>query len=270
MLENEELLEYNNLTGNEQQFEFVIENYFFAMLSFIAYHELYHILNGHLGYINNVLHLDCSLEERVMTNEEFEKNIVMQIIEANADYCAANFLGFRANIYVPYVVENNYFSGSSKYEIASFQYAMLMISVYLVFLVLENKHFKPTKDFLDRLCESTHPYSSLRARYVLVVLLARLAEIVEEKEAQSIFFSISKVLVSCDRIIYADNDFSKSLVALANTKKASEHLMMLNNCWNDYVKQIKQYAFVPLEENDIIISMPFFVDEEGNMINKEN
>ena len=255
------LLELFHIDSNDKDtIDFTIRAVFDYMTYFIALHELFHIVNGHCGYLKKE-GLSCS-EKWVPLNED--KNFISQILEANADVSASKILARYT-----FLISYNHLEDKTKREemlpLFFFEIKSMYFAIYNLFLLFSHEYEDSFKDCLENMLFYDHPFPSIRMVYTLNKSIQELSAFLKDDEIPFLLDDILKTCIAYDRIFYANNDFAHALQAIAYTKAGATHILKLHNGWNSIYKRLEEFAFYKLDENEYLDEMPYWVDETGDI-----
>lgn len=185
------------------------------MTYFIALHELFH-------------------------NEK--KNLISQILEANADISAAKILARYT-----FLISYNHLEDKTKREemlsMFFFEIKAMYFAIYNLFLLFSHEHEDSFKDCLENMLFYDHPFPSIRMVYTLNQSIQELSTFLKDGEIPVLLNNIIKTCIAYDRIFYADNAFVHALQAIAYTKAGASHILKLHNGWNTIYEELKKFAF---------------------------
>lgn len=240
--------------------DFTTRAIFDYMTYFIALHELFHIVNGHCGYLTKD-GLSCS--ENWVTHDE-TKNLILQILEANADISAAKILARYT-----FLISYNHLEDKTKRDkmlpMFFFEIKAMYFAIYNLFLLFSHEYEDSFKDCLENMLFYDHPFPSIRMVYTLNKSIQELSAFLKDDEIPVLLTDILKTCIAYDRIFYANNVFAHALQAIAYTKAGVSHILRLHNGWNSIYKDFEEFAFYKLDKNEYLEEMPYWVDETGNM-----
>lgn len=222
---------------------------------FIALHEYYHILNGHLEIS---LNSNLLIEKSNVRIIDKEKNLQMQILELDADFCAVRSCIYLINemLLTPEERINHYY--------------FLGFALYYIFLIFQEGAYETfhIKDLLI----SDHPVASIRIIYsfsAMVLYMNCDYNLANSLEYYEIIWKITEVCIYYDRIYYDAETLDLSLTALGYSQKGMDHLNVLHEGWNDIKKKLEKVAYIKLKDNEKVDFKKFvWVDEKGDFIYK--
>ena len=240
--------------------DFTVRAVFDYMTYFIALHELFHIVNGHCGYLTKK-GLSCS-ENWVPLDED--KNLTSQILEANADISAAKILA-RYTFLISYHNLEDKTKRDEMLPMFFFEIKAMYFAIYNLFLLFSHEYEDSFKDCLENMLFYDHPFPSIRMVYTLNKSIQELSTFLKDSEIPVLLNDILKTCIAYDRVFYANNDFAHALQAIAYTKAGASHILKLHNGWNLIYKRLEEFAFYKLDENEYLDEMPYWVDETGDI-----
>ncbi|EID83962.1 hypothetical protein MSI_26290 [Treponema sp. JC4] len=246
--------------------EYFINAIFEYITYFIVLHELSHIARGHCTYLNKQgIKFSMKIDQSLQEHEE--ESFLLQTLELDADSSAIEYL---LN-YLMHLHNDDVKAGNKSWEDLSPLLAELRIlsfSIYFLFIILnisDDNIGNELKLYLENLSWSSHPFPSLRMNNISTKILVYMSRILTAEEQQFYCHYMTKECITFDNIFIAHGNFCDSLVAVASTKKGALHLQQLYQNWNNIREELQEFSFVKLENNDIPKSMPYWVDEKGNM-----
>lgn len=274
MFSNTEVLKLFNLKQSDTKSIHYYKSAIIDYMSwFIALHEFYHILHGHCG--KSSITEEFNIESYKSKTEK--ENFFSQILEMDADCSAVSGLTFDI---VMTAIKTNTFPKNTEETISSEQEYMiyefcreilfLSFSIYDLFLLFSADKKIDIKKAVENLLMYDHPLPSIRMVYTLPWIIHEVSRVLSDKDQNTLFNNISNICIAYDRIFYAKGDFSQSLQAIGNTRKATELRIKLNNGWNDIIPLLKDNAILKLQPREIITELPYWVDDNGKILNKSN
>lgn len=243
---------------NEKNKAHYIDALFFYMLNNTIAHEFGHIAHGHLkkgdceNYIDEMLRI---------TDEDGNnsKNWITQLKEYDADIFAATL---QSNLFLQNWDDN------LKVNLANFD--MMFLANYLCFRVFAEKFGRDFKDYAAKNTdEFDHPYPGIRMYYTIIVYAYWLGEVHGYTEdVFSILSSGYHAIIAYEKQVLNKENIKDSYYSVAFTEKGSQHIMNLNNQWEELVDEYNEYSFIPIQKLGDIDIMPFSVDENGDFFSK--
>lgn len=246
------------------QTEYCINAIYDYMNWFIAFHELFHIINGHCKWLSvmGIFHAEK------LTKNERRDNLQIQIVESDADYCAIQAC---VNLIFIQIINEGAFDEKTdsvrRYDLieaAKQEILFMEFAVYQIFLLFsqEEKAIGNTEDLL----KYDHPYASIRMAYSFSVMIYQLSSFLPMDEVKELVYKIAGICIAYDRIYYAEEAFERSLVSLAFTERGVQHVMRLHNGWNHIVDQLNKYSYIKQKEKEEISELQYWVKEDGTMM----
>ncbi len=235
------------------------------MVWFIAYHEFFHVCNGHCGYFSmkNMLHVEKTGER------DEEENLLVQIMEGDADYSAVC-----ACVKLIFVQARNAGAFDSSKEpvvrkdilnCSKSELIFLEFAIYQVVLIFSDDERGKTQECANNLLKYDHPYASIRMAYAFFAMIYQTGFFLPEEEVVKLVWAMSEICIAYDRIYYAMEDFASSLLSLAFTEKGVQHIMLLHNEWNDLYDELSAYAYLKLKKKEPLDGVYYWVNEDGTM-----
>lgn len=239
------------------------------MTWFIAFHELFHVINGHCKYMTakGVFNVEQSTEENPYNN------LITQILESDADYCAViacvNFIFIQAKNKGAFdeIIDVNI--RDKLIKATEDEVIYLGFAVYHTFLLFSSKEKGKTTDCINSLLKYDHPYSSIRMSYCFMTITHQMNYFLSLDEVKRVIEITIKICIAYDRIYYADGSFDKSLLSLAFTEKGVQHIKLLHNNWNNIIEELKGCAHIMLKEKENINKMHYWVNDNGTMMKQK-
>lgn len=236
------------------------------MIWFIAFHEFFHMINGHCEYLSarNIFNVEKSIER------DLNNNLLGQILESDADYSAViacvNFIFIQARNKGAFdnSVEEN--KRNLLLKAAEGEIVYLGFAIYHTFLLFSSEEKGRTLECVNALLKYDHPYSSIRMAYAFAAITYQVGYFLSRKEVINLVNKIDEICIAYDRIYYAKGSFDKSLLSLAFTEKGVQHIMRLHNSWNDVVDELRKYSYIKLQKKETINKMNYWVNSDGTMM----
>ncbi len=229
-LRNQDLKKY--FWGASQNVGKHVEKVLEDILMFVVLHEYYHILNGHC----DAAELMGICIKEIATDRGKERNRFLQIMECDADYCAA-----RSCMY--FIAERYKDKEELKTEVCFLGFAL-----YYIFLKFQENGYEDF-DYPKNLYAKEHPPASIRFVYVFAVLAYCISHETDERNALEIINRTVSLGIYFDRIYYDAETFKESLSALAYTTRGTGHIDELHMGWNAVRKKLRKFAHVKLRRN---------------------
>lgn len=236
----------------------VMEMLYFYMLNFTIAHEFAHIAHGHLkenscnNYIDEIFELD---------EEEKSRNWATQLKEYDADSLAVMI---QSLLFVQQW-EDDIYANLSRFD-------NMFLANYLCFRTFADKAGRSFRDYMEKdIVEYDHPHPGIRMYYAYILYSYWIGTWKGyTKEVIGVLTSGSHAVVSYEKQVLEKNNIKDCYYSVAYTEKGSQHVMNLNNCWEELIDHFNQYAYVPIEKLGNIESLPFSVNENGDFILKSN
>lgn len=238
------------------------------MLWFIAFHEFFHVINGHCGCMT----ARGIFNAETVTEKNFEDNLNGQIIESDADYCAViacvNLIFVQAKnagMFDENITINRL---QSMMEEVKQEMIFLGFAIYHTFLLFSCNEKESNSKSIDELLRYDHPYASIRMAYTFMAMTYQLTYFLSMDTVKDWINKVAEICIAYDRIYYAKEMFDKSLLSLAFTERGVQHIMFLHNGWNDIVDELKEHAHIALAKKEKIEELYYWVNEDGTMMFK--
>lgn len=231
------------LKSEEQKNVFFQNSYFFA-ISFITAHEMYHILNGHCDICSSN---NSITEEKVC--REVEQNMFSQVLEFDADMCAALFC--------------TAFIWSMARPIGERLHTThcLLFALYNVFYLFNEKSFEELMS--EEFDMYDHPHPSIRLAYCLAGVISEEVAFVNVEAA---IYDMKIAVNECmefDRIILESTKLKDCLTTLAYTKKGTNHVNIISKKWRKVEKYLRKHSYIELRKELSEIKITPWVTNNG-------
>ena len=256
---NQEKLQilFNISESKKEQYK---QTLFFYMLNFIIAHEFGHIAYGHLREKQGEYHID---ETKYASDDSCDKrsckeNWVIQLKEYAADSFAAS---------IQSILFLQCWSTDMKINCATFD--ILFIANYLCFRVFAERMGRNFDEYIEKSVEEyDHPHPGVRMHYTSI----HYANWIGSnhgfgEDVINLLESGNHAVIAYEKRILEKNEFKESYFSIAITEKGVQHIKNLHNGWQDLIDYYNKYAYIPIEKNEKIDSIPFTLDERGNFIN---
>ena len=238
---------------NDKVKDIFFENVYKFMVMFTTRHEAFHILDGHCDIPQNEDHFMAERLKKPIGRD----TLFSQCLEYDADYVASCACARTIFDTYPETLE------AKKMHIRA-----LCFGLYNLFLLFEETAVKSS--FAEKLQrgykDTTHPDPGIRVAYCNAIILAIAAEYLKPEEAVSLFNVIAGECIGFERVLVQHKRLQDCLYAMAYTKQGAEHMLFLNNTWNEVKQKLQPYAKVPLVEKEEADKMPYWIDDEGGFL----
>lgn len=236
----------------------VMELLYFYMLNFTIAHEFGHIAHGHLRESSCNNYID---EIFCLSEGEKTKNWSTQLKEYDADSLAVMIQAF---LFIQQW-EDDIYANLSRFD-------NMFIANYLCFRTFADKTGRSFRDYMEKeIDEYDHPHPGIRMYYAYILYSYWIGTWKGyTTDVIRVLTSGSHAVVSYEKQILEKNSISECYYSVAYTEKGSQHVMNLNNGWEELIDYFNQYAYVPIERLGNIDSLPFSVNENGDFILKLN
>lgn len=241
----------NALFQNEQDTDDVlIERLYKYSVAYIALHELFHIMNGHCDIPKNEEHFVSEKPDMCGA----ERYFFNQVLEFDADRAAV-----RSCMYL-------LLTKTSTYADLFREMGLFSFAIYNVFLKFQNDSKFGFDDYIKHVFYiKNHPYDSIRFSYSFAFIVDGLLQISRQQVVIDHFVvPTAERLVAFEKQVLGVSEVKNCLFAASFTYQGAQHIMNLNNAWNDVAEQLKPYAHMPLAEGEHMSSMRIFLDNAGN------
>ena len=240
----------------EERKPYILNALFFSMLNFTIAHEFGHIAHGHLrddSYGNGI---DEVLEITGEGNSK-SKNWNTQLKEYDAD-------SFAVSIQALLLLQE--WSDEIKINIASVD--MLFIANYLCFLTFAEKTGRNFDKYMEKdIAEVDHPHPGIRMYYAALLYSYWIGRVKGYNE--DVLYALSSgthAVVAYEKTVVESKKIKECYFSVAFTEKGCQHIMNLNNGWQELVDHYSQYAYIPNEKLGIIDTLPVSVNENGTFL----
>lgn len=234
----------------------VLNALFFSMLNFTIAHEFGHIAHGHLRVDSYCNVIDEVLEITDEGNSN-TKNWNTQLKEYDAD-------SFAVSIQALLLLQE--WSDEIKTNIASVD--MLFIANYLCFLTFAEKTGRNFDKYMEKdIAEVDHPHPGIRMYYAVLLYSYWIGRIKGYNE--DVLYALSSgthAVVAYEKTVVESKKIKECYFSVAFTEKGCQHIMNLNNGWQELVDHYNQYAYIPIEKLGDIDSLPVSVNENGTFL----
>ena len=233
----------------------IIEVLVFTMLNFTVAHEFGHIAHGHL---RNGSFGRCFDEMLYISGEGYDRatNWNTQLKEYDADSVA---------LAIQSLLLLQAWEKDIDANIASVD--VLFLANYLSFRILAEKTGRDFDLYMQKeIDEFDHPHPGIRMFYSVLICsywVSRMRGYTEE-----VLHTLSSgmhAVIAYERMVLEKQEIKECYFSVAFTEKGCQHIMNLNNCWQDLVDQYGQYAYIPIEKLDNIESLPVCINEDGTI-----
>ncbi len=213
--------------------------------TFIALHEYYHILNGHL---KSSKHKKALVDEKYSIN--CNNNLYNHITELDADYCATRSCLYFINRNEDYIVSVK----------------MLAFALYFLFINFQVNCYEGMNT-LKHMKNMTHPPAGIRETHVMCRIMYDLMNTLENNKHIDVYKDICELCMYFDRVYYDSYTIDLALFTIAYTKKGSQYLETLHNGWTDIRKELEPYAYIKLKTLEKInIQDDYWINSNGEMM----
>lgn len=247
---------------SEDNKSYLIDALYFYMLNFTIAHEFGHIAHGHLRERINENCIDEMLQMSSETNnkEEKAKNWITQLKEYDADSFA---------VAIQSLLFLQQWKDDIKVNLANFD--VMFIANYLCFRTFAEKTGRNfDMYFIKDIDEYDHPHPGIRMYYSCILYSDWIGRIHGfGEDTLSILTSGSHAVIAYEKSVLDKKEIRECYFLVAFTDKGVQHIMNLNNGWQELIAHFNQFAYIPIEKMGAIDSMPVSVDENGYFIKKQ-
>lgn len=234
-----------------------MEMFFFYMLNFTIAHEFGHIVHGHLKDGSGKNTID-EMRMDFDKGKSKEGNWLTQLKEYDADTFAVMIqtLLFLQQWKDDDIEENR--AIFDKFYLAN----------YLCFLAFAQKTGRSFELYFSKeLDEYDHPHPGIRLYYSYLWYSFLIGSVKGENyDIFSVISSGSHAVVLYERQVLEKEHLKDCYYTVAYTQKGAQHVMNLNNQWQELIDFYNTFAYVPIQKYGFIESMPITLDEEGNIL----
>ena len=241
---------------NEMMDEY-IRRTFDWICNFALLHELFHVLNGHLVY-----KLKLKTQKNYVSGDDKQLSLNFQTMELDADYCAVVEMtrGLISIFYNMDMRKDRSDSDVLQYIIDDLIF--MNVALCVSFSTFVDSRSIKNNDYLS----IAHPTVDIRSSYALEIIYYEINKTFEGLFSEKLFYKISEITIACNRIYFANNNFSNSLVCSAYSKEAVNHKMLLHNNWNNIYEQLQEYALLELHKKEELSDLTYWVDENKKIM----
>lgn len=231
----------------------LVEKLYKFSIEYIAAHELFHALNGHCDIPKNEEHF---VSEKLDISSE-EQHLFNQILEFDADRAAV-----RSCIYL-------LLRGNSTYADLFREVGLLSFALYNVFLVFQNESKIGFDNYIKHVFYfKDHPYDGIRFSYSFAFIVDALLQISLQQVVIDYFiFPTTERFITFEKRVLGVPEVKNCLFSASFTYRGAQHIMNLNNAWNDVAERLRPYAHIPLATGEHIHAMRIFLDDSGKFYN---
>ncbi len=226
--------------------------------NFALLHEMFHIVNGHLQYKQEI-----QKKMNIDSNKLKNYNLEFQTMEFDADYNAIVNMATSLFCIIRKPDMRKKYSNSQILQYIIDDYIFMNVALCISFSTFQDISSFKEGDYLS----VDHPIAAIRYSYATEILINELKKGFDGIFSINKFISkISEITIACNRIYFANNNFTKSLVCSAYNEQAVKHKMLVHNNWNNFYKTLKKYAYLELKEKEELTDLCYWVDEDKNIL----
>lgn len=245
---------------SEENKQKLTETLYRHMLNFVIAHEYGHVAHGHLRENGHENTIDEVLKVSTETMDEARRknNWLSQLKEYDAD-------SFAVAINSALLIQE----WSDDLRANRAKADLLFLSNYLCFRVFaENTGKNFDEYFLKDMDEYNHPYPGIRMYYSFIQYgyWIGVTHGFDSEETLAILESGSHAVIGYERTVLKKGEIKDSYFSVAFTEKGIQHVMRLNNEWNELIDYFNQFAYCIIKKLGDINNIPFSLDENGNFI----
>lgn len=244
---------------------YIIDTLYFYMLNFSIAHEFGHIAHGHLreGARENGIDEFFYISSKKEDERKKEYNWLTQLKEYDADSFA---VAIQSMLFLQQWNETDIKANLSNFD-------KLFIANYLCFKTFAEKAGRCFDMYFAKdIADYDHPHPGIRMYYSFILYsdwIGRVRGFGEDTIA--ILISGSHAVITYEKSVLEKQEIKECYYSVAYTEKGVQHLMNLNNGWQEMIDYYNQFAYIPIEKIGDLAAMPVSVDENGYFIknNKE-
>ena len=233
----------------------IMEALFLTILNFTIAHEFGHIAHGHLqnGNLGN-----CFDEMLCVSGEgnDRTKNWNTQLKEYDADSVA---------LAIQSLLLLQAWGNDTGANVASVD--VLFIANYLSFRIFAQKTGRDFDLYMEKeIDEINHPHPGIRMFYSVLLCSYWIGRI--KGYTEEVLHTLSSgihAVIAYERMVLGKQKVKECYFSVAFTEKGCQHIMNLNNGWQDLIDQYGQYAYIPIENLGNIESLPVWINEDGTL-----
>lgn len=228
---------------------------FFNMLNITIAHEYGHIAHGHLRDGSSANGIDEALE---ITDEESNKadNWNTQLKEYDADSFA---------VAIQSLLLLQEWGSDVKSNIANVD--MIFLANYLCFLTFAKKTGRNFDQYMEKeISEVDHPHPGIRMYYSVLLYSFWIGRI--KGYSEDVLYTLSSgmhAVIAYESIVLEAKEIKECYFSVAFTEKGCQHIMNLNNGWQERIDDYNNYAYIPIERLGDIDSLPVSVNQNGSI-----
>lgn len=235
--------------GEQDSADMLIDKLYKSSIAYITSHEFFHVMNGHCDIPENEEHF---MSEKANVSSE-EQHFFNQVLEFDADRAAS-----KSCVYL-------LLKDSSPVNLAT-EIGLLSFSLYNVFLVFQDESKANFDDYMKYVFyNKDHPYDGIRFSYSFSFIVDILLQIYPIQVVMDCFISpVTERLVTFEKQVLQKPAVKNCLFSASFTYQGAQHIMNLNNAWNDVAEKLRPYAHIPLVTGEHIPAMQIFLDDSGD------
>ena len=201
--------------------------------------------------------------DEAFINEETERkrgsNWLTQLKEYDAD-------SFAAGILTAYFVQK--WDDDIKINLAIFD--TMFLANYFCFKIFAEKTSRNFDNYLAQdIAKFDHPHPGIRMYYTNMVFTYWLLNYRGDIEAIiPIVNSGCHVIIAYEKMVLNKDILKECYYTIGFTEKGVQHVMNLNNQWQELIDEYNEYAYIPIQKWENVDSMLFSVDKNGDFFLK--
>lgn len=233
----------------------IMEALALTMLNFTVAHEFGHIAHGHLrnesfeGCFDEMLYISGGEDDRTT-------NWNTQLKEYDADSVAMAI----QSLLLLQAWDKDADANAASVDV-------LFIAHYLSFRIFAKKTGRAFDLYMQKeIDEFDHPHPGIRMFYSVLLCSYWVDRI--KGYTEDVLHALSSgmhAVIAYERMVLEKQEIKECYFSVAFTEKGCQHIMNLNNCWQDLVDQYGKYAYIPIEKLDNIESLPVCINEDGTI-----
>ena len=233
-----------------------IANLYKWCIKYMIAHELFHVLNGHCDIPANKEHFIS--DTPIVAKQEL--NIFEQILEFDADRAAT-----RTCLYE--IIKN---SIDSKATIEQFEKETVLFSfaIYNLFMIFNGSSHANFDEYMNHgVFNKRHPHDGVRFSYSVAFITQALVNLFSNQTVvRSFLLKITDSCILFEKKVVGSETLKHCLFSPSYTYKGAQHIMNLNNHWEDVSKLLEPYALIALAETEYLDALPVFVSDSGDFL----
>lgn len=244
---------------DEDRKPYICNALFFSMLNFTIAHEFGHIAHGHLRDDSGGNSIDEVLEITDEGNSK-SKNWNTQLKEYDADSVA---------VAIQALLLLQEWGDDIKANIANVD--VLFIANYLCFLTFAEKTGRNFDQYMAKdIAEIDHPHPGIRMYYAVLLYSYWIGRV--KGYTEDVLYTLSSgthAVIAYEKTVIEAKEIKECYFSVAFTEKGCQHIMNLNNGWQELVDHYNQHTYIPIEKLGDIDGLPVSVNAKGTFFKVE-